>query len=177
MCPVDINVSWVCSLTISGKGRCPQLHRATPLLLQSKLLNGCGRISTQQFLLLLPASLPPSWHSPVLRGECQHFPVFPPSELATKLNGNLTFSITICLVGHLVPPLSAQQVLTPAKTPWVPPCPLLGQPVETEAQSDHSRYCRCSSASVSHEVSEQHSPVEGGAPLLTTRSPFLQKEV
>lgn len=123
VCPVDMHhVSWVCSPAVSGKGRPPG-----PLALLRGWLASCHAV--------LPFS-PPSPSSP-----------FPPSEFAAKLSGNLTLSITICLIGHLIRGPSVHQFLVAAKSPRTPtPSPAGGPPVETEAQSDHSRSSRFLSA-------------------------------
>lgn len=123
------------------KRKVTRRHWATPLLPALKLLRRLWwYLDTAAPPLLSRTRSPCSGTSSErARGVIYISLLFPTSEIATKLNGNLTFSITICLIGHLVPFPSARQVLIPAKNPRNPLCPLSGQPVETEAQSDHSR--------------------------------------
>lgn len=123
MCPVDINVSFLGLLFDNKwKRKVTQLCWATPLLPTPKLL---GRLS-----LSLDTAVSPllSHTASLLSGTSSEWRevaisiplIFPTSELRTKLNGNLTFPVTICLIVHLVPSPSAHQVLIPSKNPWIP---------------------------------------------------------
>ena len=133
-------------------------------------------VASQQQFLVFPAL-------PLLSGTSSmeivviYFPlIFSTSELATKLSGNLTFSITICVMVHPIPVPSAHQVLIPAKTTY-PLCAFFwGSPLKLR----HSVTTHKADVSLCLSATSFHSSVvqqRAGHPLSfsTTRSLFLWK--
>lgn len=133
-------------------------------------------LSWQQFLFFFPALSLLSGSSSEWWEVIIYFTlIFPTSELATKLNGSLTFFITICLIDHLVPFSSAHQVLKPATNPWIPVSSFGAARWNWSTVWPLTIKQIFFSAPLATRISEQCSPVEGGHAVLAARSPFLWK--